>query len=87
MHPTAHRGGGVLLFLDEFDHFVKERLHIRWYGRYMDDFFLIHPDKDYLQFCLKEIRAFMAAWGWSSMRKPRFFPSATGLIFWAFTPI
>ena len=32
----------ALLFLDEFDHFVKERLHIRWYGRYMDDFFLIH---------------------------------------------
>ena len=27
----------ALLFLDDFDHFVKERLHIRWYGRYMDD--------------------------------------------------
>ena len=76
----------ALLFLDEFDHFVKEKLRIRWYGRYMDDFFLIHPDKDYLQFCLKEIRAFMAR-GWSSMRKPRFSPSATELIFWAFTPI
>ena len=29
------------------------------YGRYMDDFFLIHPDKEYLQFCLREIRAYM----------------------------
>ena len=27
------------------------------------------------------------AWGWSSMRKPRFSPSAMELIFWAFTPI
>lgn len=32
----------ALLFLDEFDHFVKEKLHIRYYGRYMDDFFP-HP--------------------------------------------
>ena len=59
----------ALLFLDEFDHFVKERLHIRWYGRYMDDFFLIHPDKDYLQFCLKEIRAFMASLGLEDVYK------------------
>lgn len=37
----------ALLFLDDFDHFVKEQLHIQYYGRYMDDFFLIHPDKEY----------------------------------------
>lgn len=64
----------ALLFLDEFDHFVKERLHIRWYGRYMDDFFLIHPDKDYLQFCLKEIRAFMASLGLELNEKTQIFP-------------
>ena len=40
----------ALLFLDEFDHFVKERLHIRWYGRYMDDFFLIRNGIDFLGF-------------------------------------
>lgn len=64
----------ALLFLDEFDHFVKERLHIRWYGRYMDDFFLIHPDKDYLQFCLKEIRVFMASLGLELNEKTQIFP-------------
>lgn len=26
----------ALLFLDDFDHFVKEQLHIQYYGRYMD---------------------------------------------------
>ena len=64
----------ALLFLDEFDHFVKEKLRIRWYGRYMDDFFLIHPDKDYLQFCLKEIRAFMASLGLELNEKTQIFP-------------
>lgn len=73
-----------LLFLDEFDHFVKERLHIRWYGRYMDDFFLIHPDKDYLQFCLKEIRVFMASLGLELNEKTQIFPIRNGIDFLGF---
>ena len=74
----------ALLFLDEFDHFVKERLRIRWYGRYMDDFFLIHPDKDYLQFCLKEIRAFMASLGLELNEKTQIFPIRNGIDFLGF---
>lgn len=74
----------ALLFLDEFDHFVKERLHIRWYGRYMDDFFLIHPDKEYLQFCLKEIRAFMAGLGLELNEKTQIFPLRNGIDFLGF---
>lgn len=38
------------------DHHIKERLHIKGYGRYMDDFYLIHEDVDYLRYCLNEIR-------------------------------
>lgn len=38
------------------DHYVKEVLRIRYYGRYMDDFYLIYPDKEYLQFCKEKIR-------------------------------
>ena len=64
--------------------FVKERLHIRWYGRYMDDFFLIHPDKDYLQFCLKEIRAFMASLGLELNEKTQIFPIRNGIDFLGF---
>ena len=74
----------ALLFLDEFDHFVKEKLRIRWYGRYMDDFFLIHPDKDYLQFCLKEIRAFMASLGLELNEKTQIFPIRNGIDFLGF---
>ena len=74
----------ALLFLDEFDHFVKERLRIRWYGRYMDDFFLIHPEKEYLQFCLKEIRAFMASLGLELNEKTQIFPLRNGIDFLGF---
>ena len=34
---------------------VKEKLGIKGYVRYMDDFILIHCDKRYLQYCLEEI--------------------------------
>lgn len=46
-------------YLDKFDHFVKEQLHIRWYLRYMDDFILLHPDKEYLEYCKNRIAEFM----------------------------
>lgn len=38
------------------DHYVKEVLRIKYYGRYMDDFYLIHEDKEYLKFCRERIR-------------------------------
>ena len=37
------------------DHYIKEKLGIKGYARYMDDSYLIHHDKEYLKYCLKEI--------------------------------
>lgn len=37
------------------DHYIKEVLGIRCYGRYMDDGYLIHPDKAYLTECIQRI--------------------------------
>ena len=37
------------------DHFIKEMLRIKKNGRYMDDGYLIHPSKEYLQTCLELI--------------------------------
>lgn len=42
--------------LDKIDHYIKERLGIKCYIRYMDDFTLIHPDREYLEHCLEEIK-------------------------------
>lgn len=40
-----------LAVLNRLDHFIKEKLKIKYYIRYMDDFILIHPDKNYLIYC------------------------------------
>lgn len=36
-------------YLNKFDHYCKSVLKLRYYGRYVDDFFVVHPDKDYLK--------------------------------------
>lgn len=46
----------AIYYLNEMDHYIKEKLHIKYYIRYMDDFILIHKDKEYLKYCLKEIK-------------------------------
>ena len=40
---------------NRMDHYAKEILRIKGYGRYMDDTYLIHEDKDYLLYCLDKI--------------------------------
>ena len=44
-----------LAVLDDLDHYIKEQLHIKYYIRYMDDFILIHEDKEYLKECKRLI--------------------------------
>ncbi len=46
----------ALLYLNDLDHFIKEKLKIKYYIRYMDDFILMHQDKEYLKYCLKIIK-------------------------------
>ena len=45
----------ALASANKLDHFVKEVLRIRGYGRYMDDGYLIHKSKKMLQKCLRAI--------------------------------
>jgi hypothetical protein len=46
----------AIYFPNKLDHFIKENLRVKYYGRYMDDLYLIHADKEYLKFCLSEIK-------------------------------
>lgn len=76
-----------LCVLDDLDHFIKERLHIRHYIRYMDDFILIHHDKAYLQWCLGEIRAQLEKLHFEmSPKKTVLHPLRQGIVFlqWRF---
>ena len=47
------------IYLHELDIFVVQKLWIRRYGRYMDDFVLMHTDKAYLQDCIIQIECFL----------------------------
>ncbi len=47
------------IYLNSLDHFVKRELKIRCYGRYVDDMFLIHRDKEVLKQAIPKIRDFL----------------------------
>ena len=59
----------ALLTLNEVDHFIKEKLHIKYYGRYMDDLYLLHNDSKYLAHCLDEIEKKLQEIGLEMNRK------------------
>lgn len=45
----------AIFYLNDLDHIIKEKLHIKYYGRYMDDGYLIHKDKEHLTKCVEKI--------------------------------
>jgi len=47
------------VYLDALDHFVKERLRVRHYLRYMDDFLLLASDRRGARDRLGQVRAFL----------------------------
>lgn len=63
----------ALVLLNGLDHLVKEKLHIKGYGRYVDDFYLIHKDKKYLQECLVIIRDYLSEYGLELNEKLKYF--------------
>lgn len=50
-------------FPNDLDHFIKEKLHIKFFLRYMDDFILIHHSLKYLKHCRERIAKFLAKKG------------------------
>lgn len=71
-----------IAYLDELDHFIKEKLHIRYYVRYQDDFILIHPDKRYLEYSLIEISQKLKKLKLSFNEKKTFISSIKKPILW-----
>ena len=59
----------ALASANRLDHYIKEVLRIRGYGRYMDDGYLIHVSKAYLQECVKHIKAICDILGITLNRK------------------
>ena len=75
-----------LAVLDELDHYIKEKLKIKHYIRYMDDFILIHKDKEYLCYCKSQIYKRLTAIGLKlSERKTHIQPVKQNIHFLGFS--
>lgn len=71
--------------LDGFDHFVKEKLHIKLYIRYMDDFLMIHDSREYLEECQQEAKRYLEGLKFElNEKKTRIYPLSDGIDFLGF---
>ena len=69
----------ALAVLDDLDHFIKEKLGVKHYVRYMDDFVLIHENKGFLKGCLVEIEKYVSAIGLALNKKTVLYPLKQGV--------
>lgn len=74
----------AIYYLNELDHFIKEKLKIKYYIRYMDDGLLIHYDKKYLKYCLQEIEKVVSKYKLELNKKTRINHIKNGLDFLGF---
>ncbi len=46
-------------YMNYFDHFIKDTQQLKYYGRYVDDFIIVHSDKEYLKSIISQITSFL----------------------------
>ena len=59
------------IYLDELDRFVKHRLKVQYYLRYVDDFVLLNPDKTVLYEQMTIIRDFLKNHLWLTLHEKK----------------
>jgi hypothetical protein len=74
----------ALLFLDGFDHYMKDFRGITYYGRYMDDFYVICKTKAEAVEILKDIHSYMTGLYLELNEKTQIFPLSHGIDFLGF---
>lgn len=77
----------ALFRLSDFDHYVKEVLHCKYYERYNDDIVVIEPTKERLQEVVAKMKEKLAELGLQLNPKSCIFPLSQGIVFlkWRFT--
>ena len=48
------------IYLNEFDSWVKHKQQCKYYGRYVDDFVIVHHDKEFLKKLIPQIRNYLS---------------------------
>lgn len=74
----------ALLMLHIVDCLITGELGVIFYGRYMDDLFLIHHDKGYLKYCLEVITEMVHSLGLDLNGKTQIIPFKNGISFLGF---
>lgn len=84
--PLGNQAGQVyaLLMVHAVDCMATGELGITEYGRYMDDFYLIHQDKEYLKWCLECIREMLKTLGLELNGKTQIIPFRKGMRYLGF---
>lgn len=72
------------LNLSGLDHMCKEKLRAKYYGRYMDDFYIISNDHDYLLMCYNEIKNYVEKIGLKLNPKTKIFKNKFDFIGFTF---
>lgn len=74
----------AILYLNELDLFIKNKLKIKYYTRYMDDGVIIHQNKEYLQYCLEEINKLLERYKLKLNKKTKIYSCKEGFEFLGF---
>ncbi len=73
-----------LFYLNKVDRLIKEKLRVKIYTRYMDDFLLVYESKEFLQNALKEIIKVVDSLGLKFNSKTQILPIKNGVTFLGF---
>ena len=71
----------AIFYLNDLDHFIKEKLKLKYYVRYQDDGLIFHESKEYLKFCFKEIEKFLDKEHLKLNNKIRIYKNTNNFIF------
>lgn len=84
--PLGNQSSQVfaLIYLTGLDYFITEELGCKYYGRYMDDFYLLSEDKEYLKDCLRQIKNYLADYKLTLNDKTEIVPMCKGIRFLGF---
>lgn len=74
----------ALMYLSGLDHFTTGELGVKYYGRYMDDFYLIVQSKEYAKWCLSAIYEFIHSLDLELNGKTQIIPFKNGIKFCGF---
>ena len=63
----------AIFYLDDLDKYIKEKLKIKYYVRFQDDFLMFHSSKLYLQNCIKSLEVFLSLYMLKLNKKTRIY--------------